>query len=71
MKYYLLIPVLAVAVGVPVFSRAEVADGVKAVVNDRAITFEEVELFTRPAVDASRSSTRRSTTASNNSSNAS
>lgn len=54
MKYYLLIPVLAVAVGGPVFSRAEVADGVKAVVNDRAITFEEVELFTRPAVDALR-----------------
>jgi peptidyl-prolyl cis-trans isomerase SurA len=54
MKIFLLIPVLAVAVGVPVLSRAEVADGVKAVVNDQAITFEEVELFTRPAVDALR-----------------
>jgi peptidyl-prolyl cis-trans isomerase SurA len=54
MKIFLLIPVLAVAVGVPVLSRAEVADGVEAVVNDRAITYEEVELFTRPAVDALR-----------------
>ena len=45
---------LAVAVCVPAFSRAEVADGVKAVVNDRAITFAEVEEYTRPAVDSLR-----------------
>ena len=31
-----------------------VADGVKAVVNDRAITFAEVEEYTRPAVDSLR-----------------
>jgi len=45
---------LAVAVCAPMYSRAEVADGVKAVVNDRAITFAEVEEYTRPAVDALR-----------------
>ena len=45
---------LAVAVCTPKFSHAEVADGVKAVVNDRAITFAEVEEYTRPAVDALR-----------------
>ena len=44
---------LAVAVCTPTFS-AEVADGVKAVVNDRAITFAEVEDYTRPAVEALR-----------------
>jgi peptidyl-prolyl cis-trans isomerase SurA len=54
MKNFLFIPLLAVAVGLPAGSRAEVADGVKAVVNDRAITFEEVELFTRPAVESLR-----------------
>lgn len=46
--------VLAVAVCVPVFSRAEVADGVKAVVAERIITFAEVEDVTRPAADALR-----------------
>ena len=45
---------MGVAVCTPMFSRAEVADGVKAVVNDRAITFAEVEEYTRPAVDALR-----------------
>ena len=46
--------VLAVAVCAPVFSRAEVADGVKAVVAERIITFAEVEDITRPAADALR-----------------
>ena len=46
--------VLAVAVGAPVFSRAEVADGVKAVVAERIITYAEVEDNTRPAADALR-----------------
>ena len=47
--------VLAVAVCAPVFSsRAEVADGVKAVVAERIITFAEVEDLTRPAADALR-----------------
>ncbi len=54
MKLFRFIPVLAVAVCVPVFARAEVADGVKAVVNDHAITFAEVEEYTRPAVDSLR-----------------
>ena len=35
-------------------AQAEVADGVKAVVNDRAITFAEVEDYTRPAVESLR-----------------
>jgi peptidyl-prolyl cis-trans isomerase SurA len=54
MKFFRFIPVLAVAVCVPVFSRAEVADGIKAVVADRVITFAEVEDITRPAADALR-----------------
>ena len=82
MKLFPFTLVLAVAVCVPVFSRAEVADGVKAVVAERVITFGEVEDITRPAADALRRQyaadpnifqqklTRRSTTASNCSSNA-
>ena len=38
----------------PVVLHADVADGVKAVVNERAITFAEVEDYTRPAADALR-----------------
>ena len=38
----------------PLVLRADVADGVKAVVNDRAITFAEVEDYTRPAAEALR-----------------
>jgi len=54
MKFFRFILVLAVAVCVPAYSRAEVADGVKAVVADRVITFAEVEDITRPAADALR-----------------
>ncbi|MEY4917005.1 MAG: Parvulin-like peptidyl-prolyl isomerase [Verrucomicrobiota bacterium] len=54
MKLFPFTLVLAVAVCVPVFSRAEVADGVKAVVAERVITFGEVEDITRPAADALR-----------------
>ncbi len=54
MKLFPFTLVLAVAVCVPVFSRAEVADGVKAVVAERVITFAEVEDVTRPAADALR-----------------
>jgi len=46
--------ILVLAMFAPAFSPAEVADGVKAVVNDRAITFAEVEDYTRPAVEALR-----------------
>lgn len=42
------------AVLVPAVSRAAVADGVKAVVDNTAITFAEVEDYTRPAADALR-----------------
>ena len=38
----------------PALLRADVADGVKAVVNDRVITFAEVEDYTRPAAEALR-----------------
>ena len=54
MRFFLSILGLAVGICGPVLSRAEMADGVKAVVNDRAITFAEVEDYTRPAVDALR-----------------
>jgi len=54
MKFFRFIPVLAVAVCVPAFSRAEVADGIKAVVADHVITFAEVEDITRPAADSLR-----------------
>src|SRR5665213_1506439 len=54
MKFLRFIPVLAVAVCVPALSRAEVADGIKAVVNDRAITYAEVEDFAHDAANALR-----------------
>ena len=54
MKFFRFLPVLAVTVCAPVCSQAEVADGVKAVVADRVITFAEVEDITRPAADALR-----------------
>ena len=54
MKISRFLPVLALAVCGPAISRAEVADGVKAVVNDHAITFAEVEEFSRPAVESLR-----------------
>lgn len=54
MKIFRFLPVLAVALCAPVFSRGEVADGIKAVVADRIITFAEVEDITRPAADALR-----------------
>lgn len=38
----------------PVFSRAEVVDGIKAVVNDKAITYAEVEDYAREAASALR-----------------
>ena len=54
MKLFRFIPVLAVALCAPVISQAEVADGVKAVVAERIITYAEVEDNTRPAADALR-----------------
>ena len=45
---------LMLATFLPVVLHADVADGVKAVVNERAITFAEVEDYTRPAADALR-----------------
>jgi parvulin-like peptidyl-prolyl isomerase len=46
--------ILVLATLAPAFLRAEVADGVKAVVSERVITFAEVEDYTRPAADALR-----------------
>src|ERR1022692_609893 len=54
MKLLRFIPVLAAMVCGPVLSRAEVADGIKAVVNDRAITYAEVEDYARDAANALR-----------------
>jgi parvulin-like peptidyl-prolyl isomerase len=54
MKSFRLIPVLTAALCLPVGSHAEVADGIKAVVAEHAITAAEVEDYTRPAVEALR-----------------
>jgi parvulin-like peptidyl-prolyl isomerase len=54
MKFLRFIPVLAVTLCVPAGSRAEMADGIKAVVNDRAITYAEVEDSARDAANALR-----------------
>jgi parvulin-like peptidyl-prolyl isomerase len=54
MKLLRFIPVLAATFCGPVFSRAEVADGIKAVVNDRVITYAEVEESARDAANALR-----------------
>jgi peptidyl-prolyl cis-trans isomerase SurA len=54
MKFLRYILVLAVTLGGPAWSRAEVADGIKAVVNDRAITYAEVEDFARDSISALR-----------------
>ena len=54
MKLFRFIPVLAVTMCAPLISHAEVADGVKAVVAERIITFGEVEELTRTAADALR-----------------
>jgi len=54
MKFLRFIPVLAATICVPAISRAEVADGIKAIVNDRAITYAEVEDYARDAATALR-----------------
>jgi parvulin-like peptidyl-prolyl isomerase len=54
MKNLRFILVLAVTFCGLALSRAEVADGIKAVVNDRAITYAEVEDFARDAASALR-----------------
>ena len=50
MKKSLLIPALALAVWTPSSTPAEVADGIKAVVDAQVVTYAEVEDFTRPAI---------------------
>ena len=54
MNYFRFISIFALALlaGSPL--RAELADGVKAVVNDAVITYSQVEEFTAPAADALR-----------------
>ena len=54
MKLFRLLPVLAAVLCLPVGTRADVADGIKAVVSEHAITYAEVEDYTRPAVEALR-----------------
>jgi len=53
MKLLRFILVLA-AVAVPALSRSEVADGIKAVVNDKVITYAEVQEYARDAANALR-----------------
>jgi parvulin-like peptidyl-prolyl isomerase len=54
MKRLRLIIPLALAVCAPVWCPAEVADGIKAVVNDKVITYAEVEDYARDAANALR-----------------
>jgi len=54
MKFFRLIPVFAAAFCFAPLSRADLADGVKAIVNDTVITYAQVEELTAPAVDALR-----------------
>jgi len=54
MKLLRFILVLAAALSVPAVCPAEPADGVKAVVNDKVITFLEVEDYARDAINALR-----------------
>ena len=49
MKFLRCILILAVAFGAPFFARADVVDGVAAVVADKVVTFSEVVDATRPA----------------------
>src|SRR5580693_3279924 len=54
MKRLHLILALAAMFCAPVFSGAETADGIKAVVNDKVITYAEVEDYARDAATALR-----------------
>ena len=54
MKIFPFIFALVVVFGWPAFARAEVADGVQAVVHGQAISFSEVQDYSRPAVEALR-----------------
>ena len=51
MKWFRLIPLTAVVIGCSLPLRAELADGIKAIVNNSVITYQEVEEFTAPAVE--------------------
>ena len=54
MKFFRFISIFAMAAGASLSLRADMADGVKAVVNDAVITYSQVEEFTAPAADALR-----------------
>ncbi len=54
MNWSRLLPIWAAALCLGLPSRAELADGVKAIVNNTVITYEQVEEFTAPAVEALR-----------------
>ena len=54
MKLFQLISVWAAAMCLGLPARAELADGVKAIVNNTVITYEQVQEFTVPAVEALR-----------------
>ena len=54
MKLFRIIPILAAAVGFILPLRAELVDGIKAVVNQEVVTFAEVEDFAAPAAQTLR-----------------
>ncbi len=51
MKFFRLIAIFAAVSGAVLPLRAELADGVKAVVNDRVITFSQVQILISPTLD--------------------
>ncbi len=55
MKSFRFIPVFATLLGLGLPLRAELADGIKAVVNNQAITYAQVEEYTAPAAQVLRS----------------
>lgn len=55
MKLFRFIPVFATLAGMSLPLRAELADGIQAVVNNQAITYTQVEQYTAPAAQVLRS----------------
>lgn len=54
MKFFRPLPILLVLAGLPILARADLADGIEAVVGAKAITYAEVVDYTRPAEAALR-----------------
>jgi parvulin-like peptidyl-prolyl isomerase len=55
MKFVRAIAAAGILAGIPILSRAELVDGIKAIVHDSIITYQEVLDYTAPVVDRLRS----------------